>query len=223
MQVDFCVWTTISERYLFFVPGSMTLIPTVIDKTPQGERAYDIYSRLLEDRIIFVSEPISDPLSSTVIAQLLYLEKKDPGKDITMYINSPGGSITAGMAIYDTMQFVSCDIQTVCVGMAASMGSVLLMAGTKGKRFILPNGEVLIHQPLIQGGIGGQATEIEIFAKQMIKTKERLNQVIMKHTGQSIEKIVKDTDRDYRMVAEEALAYGIVDKIITERPASKKK
>lgn len=201
----------------------MTLIPTVIDKTPQGERAYDIYSRLLEDRIIFVSEPISDPLSSTVIAQLLYLEKKDPGKDITMYINSPGGSITAGMAIYDTMQFVSCDIQTVCVGMAASMGSILLMAGTKGKRCILPSGEVLIHQPLIQGGIGGQATEIEIFANQMIKTKARLNKVIEKHTGQSMDKIIKDTDRDYRMTAEEALAYGIVDKIITERSTAKKK
>ena len=201
----------------------MTLIPTVIDKTPQGERAYDIYSRLLEDRIIFVSEPISDPLSSTVIAQLLYLEKKDPGKDIIMYINSPGGSISAGMAIYDTMQFVSCDIQTVCVGMAASMGSVLLMAGTKGKRFILPNGEVLIHQPLIQGGIGGQTTEIEIFAKQMVKTKERLNQVIVKHTSQTVERIEKDTDRDYRMTAEEALAYGIVDKIITERSSAKKK
>lgn len=134
--------------------NDMTLIPTVIDKTPQGERAYDIFSRLLEDRIIFVSEPISDGLSTTVIAQLLYLEKKDPDKDIIMYINSPGGSITAGMAIYDTMQFVKCDVQTICVGMAASMGSVLLMAGTKGKRFILPNGEVLIHQPLIQGGIG---------------------------------------------------------------------
>lgn len=132
----------------------MTLIPTVIDKTPQGERVYDIYSRLLEDRIIFVNEPISDPLSSTVIAQLLYLEKKDPDKDIIMYINSPGGSITAGMAIYDTMQFISCDVQTICVGMAASMGSVLLMAGTKGKRFILPSGEVLIHQPLVQGGVG---------------------------------------------------------------------
>ena len=140
----------------------MTLIPTVIDKTPQGERVYDIYSRLLEDRIIFVNEPISDPLSATVIAQLLYLEKKDPDKDIIIYINSPGGSITAGMAIYDTMQFVSCDIQSICVGMAASMGSILLMAGTKGKRAILPSGEVLIHQPLVQGGIGGQATEIEI-------------------------------------------------------------
>ena len=201
----------------------MTLIPTVIDKTPQGERVYDIYSRLLEDRIIFVNEPISDPLSATVIAQLLYLEKKDPDKDIIIYINSPGGSITAGMAIYDTMQFVSCDIQTICVGMAASMGSILLMAGTKGKRAILPSGEVLIHQPLVQGGIGGQATEIEIFAKQMLKTKDRMNQIIVKHTGQPLERIVKDTDRDYRMIAEEALEYGIIDKIITERPKGKKK
>lgn len=201
----------------------MTLIPTVIDKTPQGERVYDIYSRLLEDRIIFVNEPISDPLSATVIAQLLYLEKKDPDKDIVMYINSPGGSITAGMAIYDTMQFVSCDIQTICVGMAASMGSILLMAGTKWKRAILPSGEVLIHQPLVQGWIGGQATEIEIFAKQMLKTKDRMNQIIVKHTGQPLERIIKDTDRDYWMVAEEALAYGIIDKIITERPKGKKK
>lgn len=201
----------------------MTLIPTIIDKTPQGERAYDIYSRLLEDRIIFVSEPITDHLSSVVIAQLLYLEKKDPDKDVIMYINSPGGSITAGMAIYDTMQFIACDVQTICVGMAASMWSLLLMAGTKGKRFILPNGEVLIHQPLIQWGIGWQTTEIEIFAKQMIKTKERLNKIILKHTGQSLEKIEKDTDRDYWMVAEEAIEYGIVDKIITERPSDKKK
>lgn len=201
----------------------MTLIPTIIDKTPQGERAYDIYSRLLEDRIIFVSEPITDHLSSVVIAQLLYLEKKDPDKDITMYVNSPGGSITAGMAIYDTMQFVNCDIQTVCVGMAASMGSILLMGGKKWKRFILPNGEVLIHQPLIQWGVGWQATEIEIVAKQMVKTRERLNDVIVKHTGQSLEKVEKDTDRDYWMTAEEAVAYGIVDKIITERPSDKKK
>lgn len=140
-----------------------------------------------------------------------------------MYVNSPGGSITAGMAVYDTMQFVNCDIQTICVGMAASMGSILLMGGTKGKRFILPNGEVLIHQPLIQGGVGGQATEIDLIAKQMIKTRERLNQVIVKHTGQSYEKIEKDTDRDYWMLAEEALAYGVVDKIITERQTDKKK
>lgn len=201
----------------------MTLIPTVIDKTPQGERAYDIYSRLLEDRIIFVSEPITDPLSTTVIAQLLYLEKKDPDKDIIMYVNSPGGSITAGMAIYDAMQFVSCDVQTVCIGMAASMGSIILMAGTKGKRFILPNGEVLIHQPLIQWWVGGQATEIELIAKQMVKTKERLNYIIEKHTGQAYEKVVRDTDRDYWMLAEEAVAYGIVDKIITERNGGKKK
>ncbi len=201
----------------------MTLIPTIIDKTPQWERAYDIFSRLLEDRIIFVCEPVTDALSSTVIAQLLYLEKKDPDKDIIMYVNSPGGSITAGMAVYDTMQFVNCDIQTICVGMAASMGSILLMGGTKGKRFILPNGEVLIHQPLIQGGVGGQATEIDLIAKQMIKTRERLNQVIVKHTGQSYEKIEKDTDRDYWMLAEEALAYGVVDKIITERQTDKKK
>lgn len=201
----------------------MTLVPTIIDKTPQGERAYDIFSRLLEDRIIFVSEPITDALSTTVIAQLLYLEKKDPDKDIIMYVNSPGGSITAGMAIYDTMQFVSCDVQTICIGMAASMGSIILMGGTKGKRFILPSGEVLIHQPLIQGGVGGQATEIELVAKQMVKTRERLNHVIVKHTGQPFEKVEKDTDRDYWMVAEEAVTYGIVDKIITERPTTKKK
>lgn len=201
----------------------MTLVPTVIDKTPQGERAYDIYSRLLEDRIIFVGEAISDWLSNTVIAQLLYLEKKDPDKDIIMYINSPGGSISAGMAIYDTMQFVSCDIQTICIGMAASMGSILLMAGTKWKRFALPNTEVLIHQPLIQWGIGGQATEIEIFAKQMLKTKDKMNGVIVKHTWQPLERVIKDTDRDYWMDAQESLNYGIVDKIITERNGAKKK
>ena len=191
------------------------LIPTVIEKTNYGERAYDIYSRLLEDRIIFLGGPVTDAVANTIIAQLLFLDKNDKKKDITLYINSPGGSVTAGMAIYDTMQYVSADVATMCVGMAASMGAFLLAAGKKGKRFALPNSEILLHQVMVEG-IGGQATDIEISAKQIVKTKERLNQILAKNTGQPLAKVEKDTDRDFWLSAEEAKAYGVIDKIIKD-------
>ncbi len=191
----------------------MNLIPTVIEKTQHGERAYDIYSRLLKERIIFLGGPINDAVANTVIAQLLFLEHEDPKKDIKLYINSPGGSVTAGLAIYDTMQFVKADVSTICVGMAASMGAVLLLAGQKGKRFALPNSQILLHQVMMDN-LGGQATEIEITARQVLKIKERLNQVIAKHTGQSIAKVEKDTDRDFYMTSQEAKEYGVVDEII---------
>ncbi len=188
------------------------LIPTVIEKSPQGERAYDIYSRLLKDRIIFLGGPVNDGMANVIIAQLLFLENQDPEKDIKVYINSPGGSVTAGLAIYDTMQYVKCDVSTICVGLAASMGAVLLSAGAKGKRFTLPNSEVLIHQ--VMGGAEGQATDIEISARHILKMKDRLSNILSKHTGQPISKVERDTDRDYYMGADEALKYGIVDKII---------
>jgi len=190
----------------------MNLIPTVIEKSTYGERAYDIYSRLLKDRIIFLGGPISDPVANAVIAQLLFLESQDPKKDIRLYINSPGGVVTSGLAIYDTMQYVKPDVSTICIGMAASMGAVLLAAGAKGKRFILPNSEVLIHQ--VMGGAEGQAVDVDIAARQIIKVKDRLNQILSKHTGQDIKKLEKDTDRNFFMSAEEAKAYGVVDKII---------
>jgi len=188
------------------------LIPTVIEKGQYGERAYDIYSRLLKDRIIFLGGMISDPVANAVIAQLLFLEHEDPKKDIKLYINTPGGSVTAGMAIYDTMQFVKPDIVTMCVGIAASMGAFLLAAGKKGKRFALPNSEILLHQ--VMGGAEGQAIEVEIAAKQIVKTKEKLNHLLAKHTGQPLAKIIKDTDRDFWLSAEEAKAYGVIDGII---------
>lgn len=188
------------------------LIPTVLEKTSYGERAYDIYSRLLKDRIIFLGGPINDAVANLVIAQLLFLEHEDPKKDIKLYINSPGGSVTAGMAIYDTMQYIKPDVTTACVGMAASMAAVLLASGKKGKRFALPNSQILIHQ--VMGGAEGQATEIEITAKQILKMKERLNHVLSKHTGQSVAKIEKDTDRDYYMSSPEAKDYGIIDEVI---------
>lgn len=188
------------------------LIPTVIEKAPGGERAFDIYSRLLKERIVFLSGPINDGLANVVIAQLLFLEHEDPKKDIKLYINSPGGSVTAGMAIYDTMQYVKPDVSTICVGMAASMAAVLLASGKKGKRIVLPNSEVLLHQ--VMGGAEGQAIEIEITAKQIMKMKDRLNQILSKHTGQSLSKIEKDTDRDFYLGSEEAKAYGVVDEII---------
>ena len=192
---------------------SMTyLIPTVIEKTSYGERAYDIYSRLLKERIIFLGSPIDDGVANTVIAQMLFLESEDPGKDISFYINSPGGSVSAGLAIYDTMQFLKCDVSTICVGLAASMGAFLVAAGKKGKRMALPNSEVMIHQ--IMGGAEGQATEIEISARHILKLKERLNKILAAHTGQPYAKIEKDTDRDFFMSAEEAKEYGIIDKII---------
>lgn len=188
------------------------LIPTVVERVPGGERAFDIYSRLLKERIIFLGGPITDGLANVVIAQLLHLEHEDSKKDIKLYINSPGGSVTAGMAIYDAMQYVKPDVSTVCIGMAASMAAVLLASGKKGKRIALPNSEILLHQ--VMGGAEGQASEIEITAKQILKLKDKLNQIIAKHTGQTFSKIEKDTDRDYYLSAEEAKAYGVVDEIV---------
>lgn len=193
----------------------MNLIPTVIEKTQFGERAYDIYSRLLKERIIFLAGPINDQIANSIIAQMLFLQHQDPKKDIQFYINSPGGSVTAGMAIYDTMQHVKPDVSTICVGMAASMAATLLCAGTKGKRFALPNSEVLLHQ--VMGEAGGQAVEIEISAKHIVKIKDRLNQVLAKHTGQTLSKIEKDTDRDFYMSAQEAKEYGVIDLIIKNK------
>ena len=188
------------------------LVPYVVDQTSSGERSYDIYSRLLEDRIVFISGEIDDATANTVVAELIYLEAKNPDKDICIYINSPGGSVTAGMAIYDTMQYVKCDVSTICVGLAASMGAFLLAGGTKGKRFCLPNSEVMIHQPL--GGAQGQASDIEITANHIIKTKKKMIDMLAKNTGQDKDKVAQDVDRDYFMTSEEAVSYGIVDKVI---------
>ncbi len=193
-------------------PSNNYLIPTVIEKEQFGERAYDIYSRLLKDRIIFLGDGIDDGIANTVIAQMLFLESQDKEKDIKLYINSPGGSVTAGMAIYDTMQYIKSPVSTICIGMAASMAAVLLSAGEKGKRFVLPNSEVMIHQ--VMGGIEGQAIDIKIRAERIIKMKDRLNQILSKHTGQPVEKVEKDTDRDYFMSPIEAVSYGLVDKVI---------
>jgi ATP-dependent Clp protease protease subunit len=195
------------------------LIPIVIEQSNRGERAYDIYSRLLKDRIIFMGEQVHDSMANTIIAQLLFLESEDPDKDINLYINSPGGSVTAGLAIYDTMQYIRPHISTICMGQATSMGALLLAAGAKGKRFTLPHARVMIHQPL--GGVQGQATDIDIQAKEILKIKELIHKILVKHTGQSVEKIRQDTERDYFMDAEEALRYGIVDRIITERDMGK--
>lgn len=190
----------------------MSLVPMVVEQTNRGERSYDIFSRLLEDRIIFLGEEVNDASASLIVAQMLYLEAKDPDKDIQLYINSPGGSITAGMAIYDTMQYIKCDVSTICVGMAASMGAFLLTAGAKGKRFALPNSEVMIHQPL--GGMQGQATDIKIHADRIIKMREKLNAIMAERSGQSIEKVTQDTERDNFMSADEAKAYGLIDGVI---------
>lgn len=190
----------------------MYLIPTVIEKTHNGERAYDIYSRLLKDRIIFIGTPIDDNVANAVIAQLLFLESEDPKKDIKIYLNTPGGSVTAGLAIYDTMQYIKPDVMTICVGMAASMGALLLAAGAKGKRFALPNSKVMIHQ--VMGGAEGQASDVKIQAEEIIRVKENLNKILAKHTGHPIAKVEQDTDRDHYMSAEEATKYGIIDKII---------
>ena len=190
----------------------MYLIPTVVEKSTFGERAYDIYSRLLKERIIFLGAPIDDAVANTVIAQLLFLESEDAKKDIKLYVNTPGGSVTAGLAVYDTMQYVKPDIMTICIGTAASMGAVLLAAGAKGKRIALPNSEILLHQ--VMGGAEGQAADIKIRAEHILKIRDRLNQILVKHTGQKLQKIEHDTDRDYFMTPEEAKAYGIVDKII---------
>ena len=193
----------------------MALIPTVIDQTDRGERAYDIYSKLLEERIIFLTGEINDAVANTVVAQLLYLEAKAPQKDITLYINSPGGSVSAGLAIYDTMNYISCDVVTICIGMAASMGAFLLSSGTKGKRYSLPSSEIMIHQPL--GGAQGQASDIKIQAEHILKTKQKLNEILAKNTGRSVEEVEKDTDRDNFLSAEEGVAYGIIDKIFYNR------
>ena len=191
------------------------LVPTVIEQTRRGERAYDIFSRLLNDRIIFLSDEVNDATASLVVAQMLFLEGQDPDKDIAFYINSPGGSVTAGMAIYDTMNFIKCDVSTICIGMAASMGAFLLSAGAKGKRYALPNSEIMIHQPL--GGARGQATDIKIQADLILRTRDRLNRILAANTGKSIEEIARDTERDNYMTAEEALKYGLIDKIFDKR------
>jgi len=193
----------------------MNLIPTVIEKTRYGERAYDIYSRLLKERIIFLAGPVSDPVANSVIAQLLFLASVDPKKDIQLYINTPGGSVTAGMAIYDTMQYIKCPVATICFGLAGSMGAVLLAAGEKGKRFALPNSEILLHQ--VAGGAQGQAADIEITANQIIKIKNKINQIVSKHTGQPLDRVVKDTDRDFYLSADEAKAYGVIDEVIKSK------
>ncbi len=190
----------------------MALIPYVIEQTSRGERSYDIYSRLLKERIIFLGEEVNETTASLVVAQLLFLESEDPGKDINLYINSPGGSISAGMAIFDTMNYIKCDVSTICIGMAASMGAFLLAGGTKGKRFALPNSEIMIHQPL--GGAKGQATEIEIAAKHILRTREKLNGILAERTGQPLEVIQQDTERDNYMTADEAMAYGLIDQIM---------
>ena len=193
------------------------LVPTVIEQSGRGERAFDIYSRLLKERIIFLVGPVDDHTANLVVAQLLFLESENPDKDIYFYINSPGGSVTAGMSIYDTMKFIKPDVQTLCLGQAASMGAFLLSAGTKGKRFALPNSRIMIHQPLISGGLGGQASDIEIHARELLKLKEKLNKILADHTGKSIEEVERDTDRDNFMSAQEAMEYGLIDKVITTR------
>ena len=193
----------------------MATIPYVIEQNSRGERSYDIYSRLLKDRIVFLGEEVNEVTASLTVAQLLFLESEDPSKDIHLYINSPGGSVTAGMAIYDTMQYIKCDVSTICIGMAASMGAFLLAGGQKGKRFALPNAEVIIHQPL--GGAKGQATEIEIAAKNILKTKEKLNRMLAENTGKSYEQVCADTERDHWLDAKEALDYGLIDEIITKK------
>ncbi len=197
----------------------MSLVPMVVEQTNRGERSYDIFSRLLEDRIIILSEEVNDATASLVVAQMLYLEAKDPDKDIQLYINSPGGSVTAGMAIYDTMQFIRCDVSTICIGMAASMGAFLLAAGAKGKRYALPNSEIMIHQPL--GGMQGQTTDIKIHVDRMVKIKENLNRILSERTGQPYDQVVADTERDNFMSAEKAKAYGLIDDVITSKVQEK--
>lgn len=215
MQKPITSQTQTSQDSTSQTQNSSILIPTVIEKTSAGERAYDIYSRLLKDRIIFIGTPINDQVANSIIAQMLFLEKENAKKDIITYIHTPGGHVTAGLAIYDTMQYIKCDVSTVCIGMAASMGAILLTGGAKGKRFALPNAEVMIHQPL--GGVEGQATDISIHANHIINTKKRLNEIIAKHSKQKMSKVEKDTDRDYFMSAKEALDYGLIDMIIKEK------
>ena len=195
----------------------MPIVPTIVEKSQRGERAYDIFSRLLEERIVFLAGPVTDLNANVVIAQMLYLVSKDPKRDIKLYINSPGGSVTAGLAIYDTMQFIKCPISTICIGLTASMAAIILAAGTKGKRFALPNAEILLHQ--VAGGVQGQAVDIEITAKQILKMKEKLNQILSIHTGQSLDKVSKDTDRDFYLTSEEAKKYGLIDEVIGVKEA----
>lgn len=195
----------------------MSLVPYVVEQTSRGERSYDIFSRLLNDRIIMLSEDVNDTTASLIVAQLLYLESQDPEKDISLYINSPGGSVSAGLAIYDTMQYIKCDVSTICIGLAASMGAFLLSSGAKGKRLALPNAEIMIHQPLISGGLQGQATDIKIRTENLLKTKERLNRILSENTGKSYDQICFDTERDNFMSADEAQSYGLVDKVISKR------
>ncbi len=195
----------------------MSFIPYVVEQTSRGERSYDIFSRLLNDRIIMLSDQVSDASASVVVAQLLFLESQDTEKDISLYINSPGGSITAGMAIYDTMQYIKCDVSTICIGMAASMGAFLLAAGAKGKRFALPNSEILIHQPLISGGLSGQCTDIKIHSDHLVRTRQKMNKMLAENTGKPLEQIQADTERDNYMTAQEAMEYGLIDKVIEKR------
>lgn len=197
----------------------MTFVPYVIEQTHRGERGWDIYSRLLKDRIVFFGSPVDDTVANVIIAQLLFLESEDPDKEISLYINSPGGLVTAGLAVYDTIQYIRCPVSTICIGQAASMGAVLLSSGESGRRFALPNSRILIHQPL--GGVSGQAADIDIQAREILKTRQRLNEILVHHTGQSIEKIRKDTDRDYYMSAEAAKDYGIIDEVLAHKPATK--
>jgi ATP-dependent Clp protease protease subunit len=200
---------------------ALNLVPMVVEQTARGERAYDIYSRLLKERVVFMVGPVEDQMANLIVAQLLFLESENPDKDIALYINSPGGSVSAGLAIYDTMQFIKPDISSICVGQAASMGAVLLAGGTKGKRFCLPHSRIMIHQPL--GGFQGQATDIEIHAREILDARDRLNQILARHTGQSIEKIARDTDRDNFMTGEQAVQYGLLDSVLTERGKSQAK
>lgn len=206
------LWKSMNPYEITSVTKNSYLIPTVIEKTAQGERAYDIYSRLLKDRIIMLGSAIDDDVANIIVAQILFLESQDKTKDIKLYVNSPGGSVTAGLAIYDAMQHVACDVSTICMGMSASMGAILLAGGAKGKRFALPNSEIMIHQPL--GGIEGQATDIKIRAERIMKTKDQLNKILVKHSGQPLKKVEEDTDRDYFMDAKQAMTYGLVDKIL---------
>lgn len=211
---DFSQMEAGSEQY------ASNLTPMVIEKTSRGERAYDIYSRLLKDRIVFLGTPVNDVVASSLVAQMLYLAAEDPEKDINLYINSPGGVVSAGLAIYDTMQFIDCDVATTCVGLAASMGAVLLAAGADGKRSVLPNSRVMIHQPLLSG-LGGQASDIEIEAQEIIRTKRRLSEILAKHSGKDVEKVIEDSDRNKWMNAEESLEYGLVDKVLENRSDKK--
>jgi len=197
---------------------AMIPYPTVIEQTHRGERAYDLYSRLLKDRIVFLGTPVDDDVANIIVAQMLFLESEDPDKDINLYINSPGGSVTSGLAIYDTMQYVKCQVSTICMGQAASMGALLLAAGAKGKRYSLPHSRIMIHQP--SGGFGGQASDIELHAKEILRLKAKLNEIMQKHTGQPLDRIEKDTDRDYFMGAGEAKEYGLIDEVVIKKPAA---